>query len=189
MDTPTTPQQLCPRCWGRAVSPACALCMGEGLVPDLLLSPHFRLSECVASETALRKGIANDPSADIVDHLRGSARELWEPARMLLGAPLVVSSGYRSESLNLAIGGSASSVHCAGYALDFRPAALPLDEAMRRIVASRLTWDQVIFEFGRWLHLGWQSSAGQQRHQALMIFEPDRYLVWNPRDSRVEDCA
>jgi len=159
------------------------------MVPDVQLSLHFRLSECLASEAAMRLGLDNSPSPDVVTHLRMSAHGLWEPIRALLNVPIVVSSGYRAPLVNRAIGGSPTSVHCFGYALDCRAAGMRLAEAMQTVVDHGPNFDQAIFEFGRWLHLGWQSPAGRQRRQALMIFEPNRYLTWNARDPRVADCA
>jgi putative chitinase len=176
----------CPRCWQRPREVPCDLCSGSGRVADQELAPHYLLSECLASPTALRGGIPNDPTATIVDHLRESAGNLWEPVRLLLGVPVHVNSGYRSPSLNAATPGSSNtSAHCQGYAIDCKPLGMPLADAMRRIVGSALEYDQAIYEFGSWIHLGWRGPGGRQLRQALMIFEPGRYRPWDPNDARV----
>lgn len=182
------PTMPCPRCWQRQVP--CELCGGERRIADQALSPHFALSELLASPTALRAGTANDPPPTVVENLRESALMLWEPVRALLGVPLHVSSGYRSPALNAAVSGSSTtSAHVQGYAIDCEPVGMGLDDAMRRIVRSGLDFDQVIYEFGRWLHLGWRGPNRRQARQTLMIFEPRKYLAWNPADPRTGESA
>ena len=132
------------------------------------LSPHFTLEQLVASETAARCGIANQPPADVVDNLRELAAQL-ERVQALLGHPLDISSGYRCPALNEAVGGSPTSQHCQGRAVDFECPAFgaPADIA-RAIAASDIAFDTVILEYGRWVHL---SFAPAPRRRLLSIYE------------------
>lgn len=137
-----------------------------------MLSAHFSLDELTASDTAARAGIDNTPPADVLDALRHTATGL-EAVRVLLGAPLHVSSGYRSPALNKQVGGQPSSQHCKGEAADFTaPQFGTPEQIVARLVASGLAYDQVILEFGRWVHI---SFGGKQRRQALVI---DKAGVW-----------
>ena len=79
------------------------------------LSEHFTLEELIFSQTAMRKGIDNTPAPDIVRNLRRLAGAL-EDVRALLGAPVVISSGFRGEALNRAVGGARNSAHMRGLA-------------------------------------------------------------------------
>ena len=137
-----------------------------------MLSPHFSLAEMTASDTAARLGIDNTPQADVLETLKHTATGL-EAVRALLGAPLLVSSGYRSPALNKLVGGQANSQHCTGEAADFTAQQFGTPEQIvARLVASQLTFDQVILEFNRWVHI---SFGGSMRRQALVI---DKGGVW-----------
>lgn len=81
------------------------------------LSPHFTLAELVRSDTATRLGIDNTPPPELMPRLVLLA-ELLERIRSTLGCPVVVTSGYRCEQLNAAIGGVTSSDHSRGHAAD-----------------------------------------------------------------------
>jgi hypothetical protein len=137
-----------------------------------MLSPHFSLAELTASDTAARLGIDNTPPPDVLETLRHTCAGL-EAVRVLLGVPLHISSGYRSPALNKQVGGQANSQHCKGEAVDFtaRQFGTP-EQIVARLVASNLTFDQVILEFGRWVHI---SFGNRQRRQALVI---DKGGVW-----------
>lgn len=81
------------------------------------LTPHFTLSELTASSTAERLGLDNTPAPEIVPRLVRTAQML-EMIRMELGAPVAVTSGYRSPAVNRAVGGVTSSDHAQGHAAD-----------------------------------------------------------------------
>ena len=117
------------------------------------LSDHFTLAEFTASQTAARKGIKNQPSAEILERLKSTAANM-EKVRAVLGKPVTVSSAYRSPALNKAVGGSPSSAHVQGYAVDFNCHAFgsPLEVA-RTIQGAGIQYDQLIHEFGSWVHI------------------------------------
>lgn len=128
------------------------------------LSQHFTLAELVHSETAVRKGIPNTPSPEIVDNLRTLAHSLEAVRAALRGAPMLISSGYRSPELNRLVGGSPSSAHCQGFAVDFiAPAFGTPKEICVEIASSELSFDQCICE-GTWVHL---SVDPRMRRQVL----------------------
>lgn len=132
----------------------------------MILSPHFTLAELTASETAARQGIDNDPPPEVIERLRHTALGL-EAVRVRLGAPIIVSSGYRSPELNVAVGGSSNSDHTRGDAADF---ICPGFGAPSTIVSalkdSGIQFDQLIEEFGRWVHI---SFGPRMRGQVLRI--------------------
>lgn len=118
----------------------------------MMLSPHFSLDELTRSSTAVRLGIDNTPSDEIVSHLDALAAGL-EEVRQLLGFPMLIDSGYRCAALNAAVRGSAHSAHMYGYAADFTCPGFgtPL-EIVRAIQASDIEFDQCIQE-GTWVHI------------------------------------
>ena len=139
-----------------------------------MLTTHFSLAEMTASQTAARLGIDNTPDAAILRNLRRTAT-LLEEIRQILGAPIIVSSGYRCPALNKAVNGSKNSAHMLGLAADFTAPAFgtPFHVA-KKIAAWGVEYDQLIHEFGTWVHIG--LSDGLPRRQALSIFSGTGYL-------------
>lgn len=131
------------------------------------LTENFTLDELTVSETAERMGIDNEPPEDIVDNLRALASALQQVRDVLGNRPIVVTSGYRSPVVNRLVGGSRNSAHVQGWAADFICPAYgrPL-EVCRAIAAAGLPYDQLIHEFGRWVHL---SVDPRMRRDALTI--------------------
>ncbi len=133
------------------------------------LSPNFGLAEMIRSDTAARRGLDNTPTPAVLAELQRTA-ELLEKVRTVLGMrPILISSGYRSPAVNAAVGGSATSAHCFGMAADFTCPEFgsPL-EVCRELetYAEMLGFDQLIHEFGAWVHLGRRASP---RRQVLTI--------------------
>lgn len=132
------------------------------------LTDHFTLEELTHSQTAARLGLDNEPPPDVVDALTRTAHGL-EMVRVLLQAPILVSSGYRSPKVNRAVGGAANSQHILGEAADFTaPGFGPPEMIVRAIMRSTrpIPYDQLIVEYGRWVHI---SFSREPRHQALVI--------------------
>ena len=96
-------------------------------------SRYFTLKELCRSRTALRKGIDNFPSFEVVSHLEELVAKLLEPLREAWGSPIAVTSGYRSSSLNRAVGGVRDSPHMKGYAADL----VPLEKDAEALSPSR----------------------------------------------------
>lgn len=125
------------------------------------LSENFTLEEATRSQTAARRGIDNTPTPEVIANMTEAAGQL-EAVRTMLNAPLDISSWYRSPKLNAAIGGSASSAHVHGYAIDFtaRGPWTPLSvcEAIRD---AGIAFDQLIYE-GAWTHISFAPAMRQQ---------------------------
>lgn len=132
------------------------------------LSPHFTLRELTDSATARTRGLSNAPNAAELANLQRLAAVLEDVRRLLGNHPILVSSGFRSTAVNGAVGGAPNSAHRLGLAADFTcPAFGPPIEVCRAIADSSIPFDQVINEYGRWVHFG--LSAGQPRRQVLTI--------------------
>lgn len=127
------------------------------------LSPNFSLSEFTFSQTAVRKGIDNTPPPDVIENLKRLALTM-EQVRLVLGTPIIVSSGYRCPELNALIGGSPTSDHRFGKADDFTSPGFgtPYEVALA-ISRSGIKFDQLIYE-GTWVHLG----IGERMRQQLL---------------------
>ena len=140
------------------------------------LTPHFTLEEFCVSEVALREGIDNTPPPEVVANLRRLAK-LMEKVRAVLKKPMRITSGYRSAALNARVGGSKTSAHMDGRAADFICPAFGTPYAVaKRIAAARLGFDQMIHEYGRWVHIAVPRASERAERELLSIFEPGKYL-------------
>jgi hypothetical protein len=131
------------------------------------LTTHFQLSEFLVSEIAVRRGIPNEPPANVMANLIRLAMAL-EVVRVTLGGPIVITSGYRSPRLNEAVGGSKNSAHMSGWAVDFTCPSFGSPLKVCEAVAGMrdFQFDQCIHEFGSWCHLAVGPGA---RGQLLTI--------------------
>lgn len=141
------------------------------------LTPHFRLSEFTRSNTATNLGIDNTPSVEHLANLERLAKTLENVRTVLGNNPVLISSGYRSPELNRAVGGSATSDHSNGLAVDFTcPGFGPVSEVCQAIVDSGIPFDQLIYEQGagsNWVHLG----LGARMRQQVLSWSPNRGYV------------
>ena len=147
------------------------------------LSKNFTLQEYIKSQTALRQGIDNTPSEE---HL-ASAKKLFElvvqPVRDHFGVT-VINSGYRGPALNAAVGGSATSQHCKGEAVDIECPGTP-NYDVAKWIEDNLDYDQLILEFytpgipdSGWVHVSYKSEGN--RKQSLTAMKEDGKTVYKP---------
>lgn len=128
-------------------------------------SKYFTLEELTASPTAKRKGISNKPTVDIVVALQRLVTNVLDPLRESWGAPIIVTSGYRSVKLNTAVGGARGSQHTYGQAADIRTLSdRPADNKRLRdlLIELGLPFDQLIDEYDcDWIHVSHRASGNR----------------------------
>jgi zinc D-Ala-D-Ala carboxypeptidase len=117
------------------------------------LTEHFSLEEMIFSETAARHGIDNRPDAVSRKNLMELCENMLEPIRELVGGPINVTSGYRCAVLNSVIGDASNSQHMMGEAADINCPLLNPRTLFQRLRQSELAFDQLIDEFGSWVHV------------------------------------
>ena len=132
------------------------------------LSDHFTLEEATYSETAVRNGIDNQPSTVQLENMKVAASKL-EALRAVTG-PLKINSWLRLPAVNVAVGGSKISSHMDGWAIDVSSSKLTPIDLCHEVQKAGIKFDQMIHEFGRWMHI---SFAPEMRQQELTIFKPE----------------
>ncbi|RQR52022.1 peptidase M15 [Burkholderia sp. Bp9126] len=134
------------------------------------LSAHFSLEELIRSRVAQYADIDNTPDAHALANLTRLAT-LLEAVRVVLGGQAItVSSGYRSPALNARVGGARRSAHLLGLAADFTCASFGSPLLICRTIAqSDLGFDQLIYEFDSWVHIGLAEAGQPERRQVLTI--------------------
>lgn len=150
----------------------------------MMLSKNLSLAEVTKSATASRLGIKNEPDEWTVQNLRAIAESIFQPLRNAFGTPIFVSSGYRSEDLNVAIGGSKRSQHIQGRALDLDADVFGgcTNGEIFRYILNNLEFDQLIWEFGDednpdWVHVSYVRD-GLNRGRCLKALRDDRGKVY-----------
>ena len=158
------------------------------------LSTNLALSEVTRSETAKRKGISNMPTPEHIENFKKLAEKVFQPIREHFGVPIRISSGYRSEALNKAIGGAGkmvngkyvpSSQHCTGEAIDIDMDGTSItNKQVFDYIKDNLDFDQLIWEFGTdsnpdWVHVSYEST-GKQRKQVLKAIKKGKSTSYVP---------
>jgi len=145
------------------------------------LSGHFSLSELTKSQTAERKGIDNKPTLEHIENLTELCTQILEPTRRNFGKPMIITSGYRSEDLCVAIGSKTTSQHAKGQAADFEMIGLD-NKSLAKYIKNNLVFDQLILEFytpndpsSGWVHCSYNKD--ENRKEAL-LYDGKEYTQW-----------
>lgn len=128
------------------------------------LSKNFTLAEL----TVTNQRFNNTPGPAEMANLIRLAQTCLQPLRDKTGKPVIITSGFRSSQVNVAVGGSRTSAHLTGCAADLHVPGFTISELFKLIHALKLPVDQVIDEFGRWIHLGIAKPGVTPRHQYLL---------------------
>ena len=136
------------------------------------LTEHFTLAEMIVSPTAKRLGIPNTPTAEHIENMRYCCEKILEPVRAKFG-PVTVNSSYRAPLVNKAVGGSKTSQHVNGQAIDFEVQGVS-NKVVADWVADNLEFDQVILEFytagdknSGWVHASIKKGGGNRRQRLI----------------------
>lgn len=132
------------------------------------LTEHFTLAEMTVSNTARRLGLSNQPTPEHIENMRYCCEKILEPVREHFGKPVRVNSSYRSPLVNKAVGGSKTSQHVNGQAIDFEIMGVDNKEVADWI-GDNLEFDQCILEFytagdknSGWVHASIKKEGGNR---------------------------
>ena len=141
-----------------------------------MISKHISDKEGVYSRTAMRKGIDNIPNEDELTNMKLLAEKVFEPLRRWVGNPIKINSFFRCVKLNRAIGGSKTSQHCKGQAIDIDDTFGHATNAqMYNFIKENLCFDQMIWEFGdndnpNWVHISYVDCESN-RNRCLLAYK------------------
>ncbi|HEZ5227648.1 TPA: ATP-binding protein [Neisseria meningitidis] len=151
------------------------------------ITEHFSLKELTRSETARRLGLQNVPSDAEMANIQYTAEQL-EKIRAYVGRGIVVTSCFRSERVNKAVGGSPTSAHRFGLAADCDAIGLTSLAFAKEIIKMRdegeIKFDQLILEFpergdGAWVHIGFRRN-NPMRNQIMTATKKNGKTVYLP---------
>jgi uncharacterized protein YcbK (DUF882 family) len=148
------------------------------------LTQNFTLSEMTKSETALRHGMANNPSETEIENLRLLCEKVLQPVRDYYGMGVKVNSGFRHPLVNAKVGGSTTSDHCKGFAADIEIPGIPNAE-LAEWIAEHLEFRQLILEFytvgvpdSGWVHVSY--NPADNKKQVLTATKQNGKTVYLP---------
>lgn len=128
------------------------------------LSANFTLKEFTKSDTAIRKGLDNTPTPEVVANLQKLVDNIVQPVRNYYGKSVTVNSGYRAPEVNASVGGSKTSDHCKGQAADIEIVGVANGDLAQYIV-DNYKFTQVILEFytqgipdSGWVHVSYDEN-------------------------------
>ncbi len=125
------------------------------------LSENFSLDEFVISQVAERHGYKNEPNEKQIENLRLLCVNVLQPLRKIIKVSIFINSGFRSFDVNAAVGGRFNSQHLEGKATDFIVPSMNLIDVFN-IVLQKLSFDQLIYEFGKWIHVSWNGELNRK---------------------------
>ena len=140
------------------------------------ISKNISYKESIHSQTAKRKGIENTPNEEQLASMFTIAEMIFQPLRAWVGGPIKINSFFRSPELNRAIGGSTSSQHCKGQAMDLDDVyGHKTNAEMYMYIKENLDFDQLIWEFGddknpNWIHVSYV-DAQKNRNRCLKAYK------------------
>lgn len=162
---------------------------------NTVLTPHFKLREFTESATAIKHGIDNRPTPEVVENLRRLCQHTLEPLRGKLGLPIIITSGFRTKELNeIIVHASRKSQHMEGRAADFHVAQGPVQgsrvqgsrklliQAFRLIITEpEIDFDQLII-YPTFIHVSYVSRE-KNRHQLTRASSNGAYTALSRADA------
>lgn len=130
---------------------------------------YFKLKEL--SNTNLN--VPNTPDKESLESLISIINEILDPLREHFNTPITITSGYRSVPLNRLVGGSKTSQHLTGEAIDFKMASM---KTVFYYIIDNFEFDQLIWEYGTdespaWIHISSKKDRTKNRGIVLREFK------------------
>ena len=156
------------------------------------LSRNFSLQELIKSDTAIRKGINNNPNSGQIEKLKDLCENILQPVRDHFGR-VKVTSGFRSPDLCIAINSSVNSQHAKAEAADFE--VIGTDNAeLADWIYKNLNFDQLILEFytpgepnSGWIHCSY--TPDQPRKHFLWAYKSEGKTKYKPVIGSAKDLV
>jgi uncharacterized protein YcbK (DUF882 family) len=133
-----------------------------------MISKHITIEEATFSAKAVSNKISNVPNEAQLKSMQLVAEKLFEPLRVWYGKPIKINSFFRSLEVNKLVGGSATSQHCKGEAIDISAGSKTENKKLFDYVCKNLDFDQCINEYDfTWVHISYKPKGN--RKQILVI--------------------
>ena len=148
------------------------------------ISENITYKEATHSFTAKRENIPNEPNEIQLENMKMIAEKIFQPLREFVGGPIKINSFFRCKALNAAIGGSKTSQHILGCAMDLDDVyGFKTNAEMFKWIKENLNFDQLIWEFGDdenpdWIHVSYISEE-ENRNRCLKATKINKKTVYS----------
>lgn len=129
------------------------------------ISKHITYAEATFSNTAKEKKIDNNANEIQLANMKLVANEVFEKVREHFGVPIKINSFFRSVKLNSAVGGSNTSDHMKGMAIDMDAieGTGVTNKMIYDYILANCTFTQLISEYGTvnnpaWVHVSYDKN-------------------------------
>lgn len=151
------------------------------------ISAHITIGEATKSQTGTRKGIDNTPTEEHLANMKYLAETIFEPIREHFGKPLGITSFYRCDALNKAIGGSKTSLHRIGEAMDIDGDIFGgvSNHDIFHYIKDNFSFKELIWEFGNdskpdWVHVAISRNPKENVKEILRAVKQGTKTVYKP---------
>jgi len=128
------------------------------------ISKNVSWKEATYSNTAVANKIQNIPSAKELETMKLTATKCFEPLREWYGKPIKINSFYRCPELNTKVGGSKTSEHVLGQAIDIDTDSVEENKKLFDWCKKNLQFNQLIWEYnGAWIHISYKESGNKNQ--------------------------
>ena len=151
------------------------------------LTTNFSLAELTASQVAARTGINNNPTAGQIENLKRLCESILQPIRNHYDSPVIISSGFRSAELCIAIGSTIHSQHAKGEAADIQVIGVD-NKALAKYIKENLDYDQLILEYYKeeegphsgWVHVSYVGKGNRKQSLTATRSDVTKKTVYSP---------
>jgi uncharacterized protein YcbK (DUF882 family) len=134
-----------------------------------MISKHITIEEATFSQKAIDNKISNVPNEAQLEAMQNVAEKLFEPVRNWYAKPIRINSFFRCSQVNKLVGGSGTSQHCKGEAIDISTGSkVENKKIFEYIKSSNLEFDQLIYEYGdstgpQWVHISLKKTGNRKQ--------------------------
>jgi uncharacterized protein YcbK (DUF882 family) len=134
-----------------------------------MISKHISIEEATFSQKAIDNKISNLPNDEQLENMQYVAENLFEKVRNWYGKPIRINSFFRCAEVNKLVGGSGTSQHCKGQAIDISAGSKVENKKLfEYIKSSGLEFDQLIYEYGdstgpQWVHISLKKTGNRKQ--------------------------
>jgi uncharacterized protein YcbK (DUF882 family) len=134
-----------------------------------MISKHITIEEATFSQKAIDNKISNLPNDEQLENMQYVAENLFEKVRNWYGKPIRINSFFRCAEVNKLVGGSGTSQHCKGQAIDISAGSKVENKKLfEYIKSSGLEFDQLIYEYGdstgpQWVHISLKKTGNRKQ--------------------------
>lgn len=134
-----------------------------------MLSKYLSYNQAIKSDTASRNKLDNTPNKSEIENLKHLGLNIYDKIYEKFNGKVKLTSVFRSEKVNKKVGGSSTSQHRYGQALDIQGTNGVTNKQIFKYVKENLNYHQIIWEYGsasepNWVHVGYKPVGNQKKN-------------------------